>query len=80
VVQGGNNRGLFYAWTELDVRPWRWMRAGIVAQRTHLFHTALQVIFGPLLVFTVSKVDLTVYWFQPGGIDQNFSVTLEVNL
>ena len=79
VVQGPNQGGLFYAWTELDVRPWQWVRAGIVAQRTHLFHTARQVIFGPLLGFTVSKVDLTLYWFQPGGIDQTFTVTLDVS-
>jgi hypothetical protein len=55
------------------------MRAGIVAQRTRLFHTARQVIFGPLLGFTAWKLDFTVYWFQPGGIDQTFSVTLEVS-
>jgi len=78
VVQGGK-AGLFYAWTELDVRPWDWVRAGIVAQRTHLFHTAREIIFGPLLGFTVLNADLTLYWFQPGGIDQTFTVTLEVS-
>ena len=79
VVQGDKRGGLFYAWTELDVRPWPWVRAGVVAQRTHLYQTARQIIFGPLLGFTVSKVDFTLYWFQPGGIDQNISLTLEVS-
>ena len=78
VVQGGKG-GLFYAWTELDIRPWDWVRAGIVAQRTHLFHTAREVIFGPLLGFKVWNADLTLYWFQPGGIDQTFTITLEVS-
>ena len=75
-VQGGKG-GLFYAWTELDVRPWHWARAGIVAQRTRLFHTAREVIFGPLVGFTAWNLDFSFYWFQPGGIDQTFSVTLE---
>jgi hypothetical protein len=79
VVQGDKRGGLFYAWIELDVRPWRWVRAGAVAQRTHLYQTARQFIFGPLLGFTVSKVDFTLYWFQPGGIDQNISLTIEVS-
>ena len=77
VIQGGNG-WFFYAWTELDVRPWPWMRAGIVTERTRLFHTARQWIFGPLIGFTVWKVDFSLYWFQPGGIDQTFAAKLEV--
>jgi hypothetical protein len=75
VVQGGNG-WFFYDWTELDVRPWPWVRAGIVTERTRLFHTAREWIFGPLVRFTVWKVDLSVYWFQPGGIDQTFAAKL----
>ena len=67
----------FLAWTELDVRPWSWVRAGIVAQRTQLFHTAREFVFGPLVGFTVWKVDFSFYWFQPGGIDQTFAAKLE---
>ena len=26
--------GFVYVWSELDVRPWRWLRAGMVVQRT----------------------------------------------
>jgi len=77
-VQGGTG-GFFYAWTELDVRPWHWLRAGIVAERTRVFHTVREVIFGPLLGFSFWRLDLTAYWFQPGGIDQTFSVTLGVS-
>jgi hypothetical protein len=78
VVQGGTV-GFFYAWTELDVRPWRWVRGGIVAQRTRLFHTAREIIFGPLVGFNVWKFDLSIYWFQPGGLDQTFVATFEVS-
>lgn len=44
----------------------------MVAERTRVFHTAREVVFGPLLRVTVWKVDLSAYWFQPGGIDQYF--------
>jgi hypothetical protein len=76
-LRGGG--GFFYAWNELDVRPWRWIRAGIVVQRTRVFHTAREVILGPLLGFTVWKLDLTAYWFQPGGIDQLFVAAVSVS-
>ena len=70
----------FYAWTELDVRPWPWLRAVAVAERTRLFETAREFILGPLVGFRVWKVDFSFYWFQPGGIDQTFAAKLEVSL
>ena len=77
-VQGGSGF-FFYSWTELDVRPWPWMRAGIVVQRTRLFQTAREFIFGPLVGFTVWKVGFSFFWFQPGGIDQTFAAKLELS-
>jgi hypothetical protein len=77
-VQGGNG-WFFYSWTELDVRPWPWLRAGIVTERTRLFQTARQFIFGPLVGFTAWKVDFSFYWFQPGGLDQTFAIKLELS-
>ena len=41
--------GFVYVWSELDVRPWEWLRAGLVVQRTRVFHTSREVVFGPLL-------------------------------
>src|SRR5262249_23481312 len=77
VVQGGNG-WFFYSWTELDVRPWRWLRLGIVTERTRLFQTAREFIFGPLVGFTVWKVDFSFFWFQPGRIDPTFALKLEL--
>jgi hypothetical protein len=77
-VQGGTGSFL-YAWSELDVRPWEWLRAGVVVQRTRVFHTAREVVLGPLLGVTVWKLDLTAYWFQPGGIDEFFVATIGVS-
>jgi len=35
-------------------------------------------VLGPLLGFSVWKLDLTAYWFQPGGIDQFFVASIGV--
>jgi hypothetical protein len=75
----GDTGGFVYVWSELDVQPWEWLRAGVVVQRTRVFHTAREVVFGPLLGVSVWKLDLTAYWFQPGGIDQFFVVALGVS-
>ena len=64
----GGTGGFLYSWSELDVRPWEWLRVGAVVQRTRVFHTPREVVLGPLLGVTVWKLDLTAYWFQPGGI------------
>jgi hypothetical protein len=75
----GDTGGFVYVWSELDVRPWEWLRAGVVVQRTRVFNTAREVVFGPLLGVTLWKLDLTAYWFQPGGIDQFFVAAVGVS-
>ena len=45
----GGTGGYLYAWSELDVSPWEWLRLGVAAQRTRVFHTPREVIFGPLV-------------------------------
>jgi len=77
-LQGGTG-GYLYSWSELDVRPWDWLRLGVAAQRTRVFHTARQVVFGPLVGVTVWKLDVSAYWFQPGGTDQLFVVALSLS-
>ncbi|HVP62733.1 MAG TPA: hypothetical protein VMT11_19410 [Myxococcaceae bacterium] len=74
-VQGGTG-GFLYAWSEMDLRPWKWLRVGVVVQRTRLFHTAREVVLGPMLGVTFWKLDLTAYWFQPGGIDPFFVASI----
>lgn len=75
----GDTGGFVYVWSELDVRPWEWLRAGMVVQRTRVFHTAREVVLGPLLGINVWKLELTAYWFQPGGIDEFFVASLGVS-
>ena len=75
----GGTGGYLYAWSELAVSPWEWLRLGVAAQRTRVFHTPREVIFGPLVGVTVWKLDFTAYWFQPGGSAQTFVAAVAVS-
>jgi hypothetical protein len=75
----GSSGSFLYAWSELDVRPWDWIRLGMVVQRTRVFHTPREVVLGPLIGFAAWKLDATFYWFQPGGSGQFFVVSAGVS-
>lgn len=77
-VQNGTG-GFAYVWSELDVSPWEWFRAGMALQRTRVFHTPREVIVGPLVGVAVWKMSVTAYWFQPGGSAQSFVVSAAVS-
>jgi hypothetical protein len=65
-----------YSWTEGGYSPAEWVRVGIVGQRTRLYDTGLDVqrgIFGQVIF---GRTTLGVYWFNPGGGPDTFSVAL----
>jgi hypothetical protein len=68
----------YYGWSELSAAPVEWMRAGIAIQRTRLVSTGREVSLGPLIGFSVWKIDLTAYWFDPGGSGQYVVVSAGV--
>ena len=68
----------YYGWSELSAAPVEWMRAGIVLQRTRLVNTGREVTPGLLIGFSVWKLDLTGYWFEPGGKGQYVVVSAGV--
>lgn len=74
----GGTGGYLYAWSELAVSPWDWLRLGMAVQRTRVFHTPREVILGPLVGVSVWKLDLSAYWFQPGGTAQTVVATVAV--
>jgi hypothetical protein len=76
----GGTGSFVYAWSELDVRPWEWFRAGMVVQRTRVFHTPREVMLGPLLGVTVWKLDASFYWLGPGGSGQFFVASVGVSI
>ena len=59
----------FYMWSEVSVRPLEWLRAGWVTQRTRVYRAAREIQRGPLLGASFSKVDATIYLFNPGADD-----------
>jgi hypothetical protein len=68
----------YYGWSELSWAPVEWMRTGLVLQRTRLMNTGREVNPGLLIGFSVWKLDLTGYWFEPGGHGQYVVVSAGV--
>lgn len=55
----------FYTWSELSLAPVEWARLGLVVQRTKLYQTEFDTQRGFLAGFSVWKLDLTAYVFNP---------------
>ena len=55
----------FYAWSELGWRPVKWLRLGIVGQRTHTVTNERDLQRGPFAQFTVGPATLGFYAFNP---------------
>jgi len=68
-IQAGN---FFYSWSELSYSPARWLRIGLVVDRTKAFGSDLDIRRGPLIGFKYKKLDLSTYWLSPGSRDATF--------
>jgi hypothetical protein len=66
----------FYSWNELMYSPMEWFHAGLVAQRTRAYQTALYVQRGMSLGFAYRKMDYTTYIFNAGWADPTIVVAL----
>jgi hypothetical protein len=55
----------FYSWSEAGVRLGKHLRAGLVVQRTKVFHTPRVIAVGPLVGASVWKIDASVSLFDP---------------
>jgi hypothetical protein len=67
-----------YAWSELGFRPAEWLRFGIAGQRTRTYDNDRDFQRGPFVQFTVSRVTVGGYWFNPGSGEQVFVASLGV--
>jgi hypothetical protein len=56
----------FYTWNQLGWSPWEWLSVGLVAQRTRVYQTGLDVQRGVFVGFTWKSLSLNVYVFNPG--------------
>jgi hypothetical protein len=62
----------FYAWSELHVRPFAWLRVGAALQRTKVHAVPRTASWAPLVGVSVWKVEVAVYWFNPGQADAQY--------
>lgn len=67
VIEPSNpSDNFFYSWSELGFSPWRWLRAGIVGQRTRVFETGLEFQRGLFVGVSWGKLGATVYELNAG--------------
>jgi hypothetical protein len=59
----------FYSWSELTFSPTDWLRLGLVAQRTRVYETDLDIQRGLLLGLSYKTVDFTSYVLNLGWED-----------
>jgi cytochrome c2 len=60
------NDSFFYSWPQLTYSPTKWLRAGLVAQRTKAYHSSLDTQRGLLVGFNYKKFEFTTYVFNLG--------------
>jgi len=65
-----------YNWTELTYAPVDWLRVGLVAQRTRVYETGLDVQRGLLAGFSYRNAEFTVHVFNLGWEDPTIVCSL----
>jgi hypothetical protein len=76
---GTRSGNFFYTWSELRYALTRWLKVGVVMDRTKALGSNFDIRRGPLLGFKYKDVDLTTYWLSPGSRDSTFVFTVTVN-
>ena len=69
----------FYSWSEFSVWATDWLRAGVVAQRTRVFQQPREIQRGFLVGVTASRIEGTVYFFNPGSEDHYLVASIGVS-
>jgi hypothetical protein len=70
--RASNNDSYVYSWNELGYSATDWLRIGVVGQRTRVYGLDRDFQRGPFVQFSVGKVTLGGYWFNPGSSEQVF--------
>jgi hypothetical protein len=70
----------FYDWAEGSCSPTKWLRVGIVIERTQVLGADSDVRRGPFIGFKRDdKFDFTTYWLSPGSNESAFVFAVTVN-
>lgn len=62
----------FYTWLEATIAPASWLRCGLVAQRTRVIDSDLDVNRGPLVEGSLGPLSVGAYWFNPDRPDEDY--------
>jgi len=54
-----------YAWSELGVSPLKWLRLGLVGQRTRVYQTDREIQYGGFMQLIFGRATLGFYVFNP---------------
>ena len=68
--------GYYYVWSELAWKPVRWLRIGLVGQRTHEVETGRTIQRGVFAQATVDRFTLSLYAFNPSDASRYVIVAL----
>ena len=74
---GGDS--FFYNWSELGILPVTWLRTGVVAQRTRVYHTPLDTQRGLFVSGTYRFLTLTLYEFNLGWTTPTWVVAMSAS-
>ncbi len=62
---GDTEASFFYNWSEFAFLPTRWLRTGIVTQRTRAYASPRDIQRGLFAGVAVGRIDVTLYVFNP---------------
>lgn len=74
-----SSASFFYNWSELTLSPLGWLRIGMVAQRTHVYHTDREIQRGLLVRFSYERVELTANVLNPDDSNPTFVIAFRVS-
>jgi hypothetical protein len=76
---GDSSESFFYNWSELSLAPLDWLRLGLVTQRTKVYQTDFDTQRGFLVGFSVKRVSVTTYLFNPDESTPTFVLAMGVD-
>ena len=76
---GDGSSSFFYMWSELSLWPTKWLRAGVVTQRTRVYQTERDIQRGLLVGVSFKGIEGAFYLFNPGSDDHFTVVSLGVS-
>lgn len=76
---GSKSDNFFYMWSELTLSPKDWLRAGLVAQRTRVYQTDVDVQRGITAGISFKNIDVATYIFNLDRKKQTYVFSVAVN-